>query len=156
MQRPGDRRPAGHVSRPDHRIGPRAERGEQCGDRRRVVGEVDVHRDDRLVALVEGHGEPLPVGAAETLLARSAQELDLAELGGRLFDEGRRAVWAVVVDDQQIGVGDARPHRGEQARHVLGLVVRRQDDDRAHGSAAYRCPPNRPSCPSRSAVRGRL
>ena len=51
------------------------------------MGEVDVHRDDHVVALVEGDGEAVAVGAAEALLAGAAQQLDLAELRRRLLDD---------------------------------------------------------------------
>ena len=122
---------AGHVARPDHGIRAGVDQGEHLGEHRRVVGEVDVHRDDDVVALVEGDGEAVAVGAAEALLARTPQQLDLAELGRRLLDERGRAVGAVVVDDEHVGVGQRPAHGGEQHRHVLALVVRRQHDDDA-------------------------
>ena len=130
MQRPVRRRPARDVARPDDGVGTGVDQGEHLREHRRVVGEVDVHRHDHVVALVEGDGEAVAVGAAEALLAGAPQQLDLAQLGRRLLDDRRRAVGAVVVDDQHVGVGQRLAHPGEQRRHVLALVVRRQHDDR--------------------------
>ena len=100
------------------------------------MGEVDVHRHDDVVALVEGDGEALPVGAAEALLAGPAKSLIWPELGGRLLDELGGAVGAVVVDDQDVGVGDARRGQPTGGGDVLALVVGRQHDDRPVGGSA--------------------
>ena len=81
------------------------------------MGEVDVHRHDDVVAVVEGVLETGPVGAAEALLARPAQHRDLPQLGAELGDHVASAVRAVVVDDEHVGIGDRLPApRGAASR----------------------------------------
>ena len=123
--------PPGTYREPITASAPASIRRSSSGSTRGIVGEVDVHRHDDVVALVEGDGEALAVGAAETLLARPAQQLDLTVVGRHLLDQGGGAVRAVVVDDEDVGVGDGRAHGPQERGHVLPLVVRRQDDDRA-------------------------
>jgi hypothetical protein len=100
------------------------------------VGEVGVHRDDRLVTLVERGGEPVSIGRAEALLAAPVQDLDAAQFGRCLLGERGRSVGAVVVDDQHIGVGRGLAHRVQEPHDVLRLVVGRQHDDGTHGQRA--------------------
>ena len=57
VHRPVDGAAAGHVARADHGVGAGVDQAQQLGQHRRVVGEVDVHRHDHVVALVEGEGE---------------------------------------------------------------------------------------------------
>ena len=97
----------------------------------RVVGEVGVDLDERLVALVEPDREAVAVRGAEarpwcrrsTSMPPSSRPLLLGDVGG--------AVRAVVVDDENVDVG-ARRSPPEELVDVLRLDVGRGDDERAH------------------------
>jgi len=138
VPRPVDGVATGHVTGADHGVGAGVQQAQQLGQDGRVVGEVDVHRHDDLVALVEGVGEAGPVRAAEALLAGAPQELDLPQVGGDLLDGVPGPVGTVVVDDEDIGGRRTGPNGRQQRPDVLPLVVGRDHDDRArhHGRRA--------------------
>ena len=103
------------------------DRGEQPGQRRRVVGEIGVHFDHEVEAVRETVTEPVAVRRAATRLGRTPHDLHLSDLG---TDPGRdvgRAVGARVVDHEDVGRrhGGAQPlqHLGD----VVGLVERRKN-----------------------------
>ena len=135
MQRPVDGCTARYVPAADGDVGATLDEPEQVRQHGRIVRPVDVHRDDDVVALVEGDGEALPVRRAEPALAGADDELDLPEVGRRGLDQLRSAIRAVVVDHQHVGSRNRVANGAEQAAHVVSLVVRRQDDHRAHDGA---------------------
>jgi hypothetical protein len=133
VPRPVDCGAAADVARADHGVGASIDQSQQLAEYRWVVREVDVHRHDHVVALVESQCEALPVGAAQPLLAGAAQQLDLPEFAGDLLDQVAGAVGAVVVDDDDVNVRLRRADRGQQRPDVLTLVVRGEDDDGIYG-----------------------
>ena len=81
MGRPVHGAAARHVARPDDDIRPGVDEIEHPRDHGRVVGEVGVHRHDHVVALVDGHREPVAIGTAEALFPGAVEHLDLAQFG---------------------------------------------------------------------------
>jgi hypothetical protein len=134
VHRPVHRVAAGDVARADHGVGAGVDELQQLGEDGGVVGEVDVHRHHHVVVLVQGLSEAGAIGAAEALLARAAEQLDLAELGRSGLDDLTGAVRAVVVHDEDVGVPHGAAHRAQQAGDVLLLVVGRHHHDGPPGA----------------------
>ncbi len=97
------------------------------------MGEVGVDLDERRrsrcsspIANPARYAPPSPSspGRRSTSICPSSAADLLGELGG--------AVGAVVVDDEDVGVGNGGAGPPEELVDVLGLVVRRRDDERAH------------------------
>ena len=121
-----------HVARPDGDVGTLIDLGEQG---RQAVGrmrQVGVHLHDDLVAVGEGVLEPGPVGAPEPALAGTGQHLDPAQLVGGGAGEVGGAVGLASSTTRMSACGAAEPHLSEHVGDVLGLEVRRDDDERFH------------------------
>jgi hypothetical protein len=73
-----------------------------------------------------------PARGAEALLRRPAEHVDAAQLGGGGLGDVGGAVGAVVVDDEDVGVGQGGAGATKELVDVLRLDVRRGDDERAH------------------------
>ena len=74
---------------------------------------VGVHLDDDVVAVLERPVEAGEVGGAEALLALAVQHVDVVVGGGEPSAIAAGAVGAVVVGDEDVGLGDggAEPRR---------------------------------------------
>ena len=118
--------------------------GQQPGQVLRPVRAVGVHLDDHVVAVLQRPAEAGDVGAAEARLLCPVHDLDVRVGLRELVGEVPGAVGAVIVDHQQVRVGDGFPDPAGDDLQVLPLVVRRHDDDHA------------PSCPGRVLRPGRL
>jgi hypothetical protein len=97
------------------------------------VGEVAVHEDQELDAVLESMSPPGGVGASETFLAGSMQYLDRGALFGETVGELPRAVRRRVVDDEHMDV-EAPERVLERVDHrleIVPFVVRREADDRS-------------------------
>jgi hypothetical protein len=98
-----------------------------------VVREVGVHLEDDVgLQLAQRVPHAADVGGAEAApLALEQVHVRVAAL--RLAHDAGGAVGRAVVDDEDRavvpGAGERRLQRVDQATDVLGLVVRRQDDD---------------------------
>src|SRR5262249_27832323 len=88
--------------------------------------------DERSVPLLEPDREPGAVRAAEARLRRPAQHVDVPQLGRRLLGDVCGPVGAVVVDDEDVRAREGGTCPPEELVDVLGLDVRRGDDERAH------------------------
>lgn len=73
------------------------------------MGAVGVHLDDHVVAVLQRPAEPGDVGAAEPRLFCPVHDLDVPVGLRELVREVPRAVGAVIVDHQQVRVGDGFP-----------------------------------------------
>ena len=123
---------AGHVPRPDGDVGPVRGRRDQRGQRQRVVGEVGVHLDEDVEAPLEPLGEAGEVGAAQAVLGRAPQQRDAGIGGPGGLDELGRPVRAVVVDDEDLPVGQHLADAPQRRLDAGGLVVGGDDHQRAH------------------------
>ena len=81
---------------------------------------------------IEGPSEPGAIGAPETLLRRSIEHGHAPLSGAHRTRELGGAVGAVVVDDEQVGIGDVAQGRDERT-DVLAFVEGREHDDGSHG-----------------------
>ncbi len=120
---------AGDVARADDDVGALVERADEVGEVTDVVGEVRVHLEEAVVALFEALLERLDVRRPETELARAVHHLDVLVLRRDRVREVTRPVGRVVVDDQQVRLGEGSAHRLDEAGEVVLLVVRRGDDE---------------------------
>src|SRR5262245_2439989 len=77
-------------------------------------------------------GEPGPVGRGEAGLLGLDQRFDLAELLGGLLGQVGGAVGAAVVHHEDVRLGGRCPYLAQDVADVLGLQVRRDDDERRH------------------------
>jgi hypothetical protein len=133
VQRPVRDAAACDVARADHEV--RVPAGvEDRGQVARVVAAVAIHRQQQLGAALESVAEAREVRAAEPLLARAAQQVQARLAAGRLLDPVAGAVGAGVVDDEHLEAGVGREHGPRDRQHRLGLVVGRQDHERAHAA----------------------
>ena len=89
------------------------------------MGEVGIHRDDRLVALVERGGEPVAIRRAEPRLPARSSTLMRPSSAATPSASVAGAIGAVVVDDQHIGLGRCGANGAQEADDVLRLVVGR-------------------------------
>ena len=110
------------------------EGGEDGGQLLGLVRAVGVHLDRGVVALVEGDRETGEVGLAEALLARAVHDPHLRVARGQAVGEVARAVGRVVVEDDDVGRGDAGTHARHDPGQVLPLVVGRDE----HGHLGHR------------------
>jgi len=99
---------------------------------RRVVGAVGVDLGDGLVAPVEGHAEAIQVGTGQPELRRPFEEAHAFAEGRVIPNETARPVCGVVVHDQHVGIGEPPDDLIHDSLDVVGLVVRRDDDQGTH------------------------
>ena len=90
---------------------------------------VRVHLHDHAVTALEGPAEPGDVCLAQARLLRPVHDLDVRIGLGQLVRDVAGAVRAVVVHDQQVGLGQRGPDPAGDRFQVLPLVVSRHDDD---------------------------
>ncbi len=95
---------------------------DQRGQHQRVVGEVGVHLHADLGAVVDGLAQPGTVRLAQPVLARSAEDLDVAQLGGERFGAVGGAVGAAVVDDEDRASG-ATLRTSRSSRSMLSISL---------------------------------
>ncbi len=91
------------------------------------MGAVGVHLDDHPVAGLQGPDEARQVGGAEPLLALAVQDVHVVVAGREFVGELAGAVGAVVVRDQDVGLGHRRADPADDQPDVLRLVVGRND-----------------------------
>ena len=127
-------RTAGNVPGPDANLVPLPERRQDRRKSIRVVREVRVHLDHRLVALVEAPFEAVPVGAAQAELAGTRQHLDTAVSHAELGRDLGRAVGAVVVDDEDRRIRERLAHTLEDVLDCGSFIESRQHDQTARMS----------------------
>jgi hypothetical protein len=96
------------------------------------VGQVGVHLADQVVAPGDPPAHAVAVGDADPGLGRAVQHVHPAELGPDALGDGSGAVGAVVVDHEDVGVGDGRPRAAQELLDVADLVVGRRHDEDAH------------------------
>jgi hypothetical protein len=97
------------------------------------VREVAVHRHDDLVPLVERHLKSVSIGSTESGLAGAVQHLHAAEFGGSGLGQRAGAIRAVVVDDEDVGIGRGTADSPKEVGDVVGFVVGGNHDQGAHG-----------------------
>ncbi len=124
--------PALHVARPDGDVVALAQGLHERRQRTRIVGEVGVHLDEHVVAVLHAPDEPGPVGAAQTGLAGAGDEMDVGQFGRHALDDVAGPVGAPVVDDQHPGFGQRFGDAVQDPLDVLGLVICRNDDQGPH------------------------
>ena len=131
MPRPVRHAAARRVARSDREVGAPLDRGEQAGEVGGVVREVGVDLDHDVEAAGDADRVAGAVRAAEPELAGPAQHLDPAELGAERFGLLGGAVGAVVVDDEDVGVGHRLADTAHEQLDVLGFLVGRDGDPHA-------------------------
>ena len=98
----------------------------------REVG-VDLH--EHVVAAVDADREAGAVRRRRDRSSSAGRSTSMPpELGADLVGEIGGAVGAVVVDDEDVGVGGGSRARAEELLDVLRLLVRRRHDERPHSA----------------------
>ncbi len=91
------------------------QRGEQAGQLLGLVGAVGVHLDEDVVPALQAPGERADVGDTEPRLGPAVQDVHARVAGGELVRQLARAVRALVVDDQDVGLGNGGAQPAERA-----------------------------------------
>ena len=137
MERPVGDRSAADIPRSECDVMTSGECPDQIRNCGRIVGQVDVHRHDDVIALIESSLHCVAVRAAETHLGLAMKHLHHAHLGRELFRQITRTVRTVVVDNQDCGVRYRFANTSQEQLDVVALVVRRSDDQNGHGRRGY-------------------
>ena len=120
------KRATGHVAGPDGDVGTGIEWSDQIGKRVRIVLEVGIHLNERVVTVLDPPAKPGPVGGPEARLRPASKHLDsiTSQLGSRRDRKVGGSIRAPIVHDKQ-GCGrhrdaDAFDYRRDVLRFVVG------------------------------------
>ena len=116
-----------------HRDGVALGRFQQPAHVGRLVGEIAVHRQQRLVAVLVGVADAVLVGAADAELAGPVHGADVGKLLREPVDDRPRAVGRAVVAKHEVRAEVERAEFAAHALDVLGFVVGRDEEECAAG-----------------------
>ena len=125
-------RTAGDIARPDAHLVSLAEGRHDRGQGVRIVGEVRIHLDHRLVAALEAPPEPVPIGAAEAHLGGPGQDVHTGEPLCVVRHDLGRTVRAVVVDDEDRRLRQCLADPIEDVLDCGSFIESRQHNENAH------------------------
>src|SRR5262249_18146931 len=94
----------------------------------RVVREVRVHLDERLVVALDGPAIARDVRGPKTHLGRAMHDVNALVATGDRIDDATGAVRRIVVHDEHVRRGERAMDLREELLDVLGFVVGRNDD----------------------------
>lgn len=141
----GGQRAAGHVSRTDGHVGAAVQGGDEVGQRARIVLEVRVHLDERVVSAIEAPTKSGLVGRAETALGGAAEHEDPvgADLRADRLGHIRSSVRARVVDHHHRRPGEDATDVLDDCADVPGLVEGGQHNQRTTDQRSTSAVPRR-------------
>ena len=125
-------RPAGHVAR----AGDEVRIGEPCDqfwNVARIMRQVRVHRHQRVVSPAHREHHRKVMGGAEPELAGPMDDDQPLILRCDRIQEIAGAVRRIVVDDQDVRLRHRAPDVGDEALHIVPLVVSRREDQKVAG-----------------------
>ncbi len=138
VNRPIHRSTTSHVARSHHGVGAGIDGAQHARNHRRVVREVDIHRDHHVDVGGQHVRETMAVSVAETLFTRTMQHVDVPELEGALVGDPPRPIGTVVVGDHDANVGKHLTKPSHHRPQILGFVVRGQHHRDRHGVESTR------------------
>ena len=93
---------------------------------------VRIEFDEHVIALLESPSESCKVGGSESCLTLAMQDMDLRIGRSQVLGKLAGAVWAVVVDHQNIRLRDGLPQTLDRNGERFDLVISRNDGDYPH------------------------
>jgi len=92
------------------------------------VGEIGIHLDDKVVALLQSPLEPRDIGATQTVLRRAGEKVE-ARFGGRgLLDPATGSIGGTIINDQDLHPIRKGKKTGDHLREIIHLVIGGDDD----------------------------
>src|SRR5687767_1317633 len=98
------------------------------------MGEIGVHLEEPVIAPRNAPAESLEVGRSQAELPCPMQDVNARVVGGHHVRQRAGAIRRCVIDNQHLETGILLERHGKQARQVVALVVRRNDDESALGA----------------------
>lgn len=93
-----------------------------------MMTEIGVHRDDIVIAALLGILKASDERSSQALFPGTMKNLNPIVAHGKFIRQISRAIWRIVVNDQDVGCWQERVDLLEQGSQIFSLIVGRDGD----------------------------